>query len=303
MDTTQLERLHDLARRQHGLVAARQWRLIGIAATTLIEHLKRRGWRSVGPGVWLAPGAPEPDLFAVRIAVLAVGPPVAAARWTAAALHGIHRDVPVTQVVVPAGRRATALPRVQTLRTRTWSDDDLVWIRGIPVTTLSRTLCDLAAVADLEALRRLVIDGRQKRLVSLEALVEQLSRAGRIRGRRKLERIIRELGGDQVDSWFEHLVVQWLRSLGYRVETQYRLRTRTGVVHLDIALVDLGIGIECKGFGSHSERKHLNVDARRGNAIKATRTWEVLELTWDEFTQRRQQFLDDLLELAGNLAA
>ncbi len=285
--------LHTVAARQRGLIAVRQGPEHGVARSTLTTHLARRGWTMMHPGVWLAPGAPPPSWLRLRVAVLSVGPPVAAARWTSAALHGLHPRSPLIQLLVPAGRRATTLARTQTLRTRTWADQDVTWIDGVPAIRMARTIGDLAAVADLDPLRRLVIDARQRRHLDLPGVVEHLARAGNIRGRRKVERIVRDLDATLVDSEFERLVVRWLRSVGFEVQTQFPLQTRTGLVHLDLALPALRVAIECEGFGSHSARKQHNRDTRRQNAISG-RDWTVLRLTWDEFTTERSAFLADL---------
>ncbi|MFT5222888.1 MAG: hypothetical protein ACI867_001198 [Glaciecola sp.] len=285
--------LHAVAAEQRGLVAVWQGRLFGIPDTTLESHFGRRGWTRVAPGVWLAPGAPEPDRVAVRAAVLRVGPPAAVARWTAAAVHGLHQPRLLTQLVVPATRRATTLEHVETLRTRTWDDADVVWVDGIPVTTMARTICDLAATASLDALRRLVIDACQQRRLTLVALLEQLAKAGSIEGRRKVLRVLRELDQNAVDSEFERLVAAWLRSVGLEVVTQYRLDTKTGTVHLDIALPGFKLAIECEGFAFHDARRHRSVDSIRTKAIQAVH-WLVVPITWDEFTTGKPQFLETL---------
>lgn len=294
--------LHGLAATQGGLVAVRQGRDWDVAPTTLRTHLDRRGWRQLTSQVWLSPGAPTPTWFRARVAVLHVGPPVALARWSAAALHGLHPPALATQLLVPATRRVPRLAHVEALRTRTWRDEEVVAVDGLPVTRMARTTCDLAAVADLDALRRLVTDARQRRLLHLAELVEQLARAGRIRGRRRLARLLVELDVDRFDSEFERLVAAWLRALGRPVVSQYPLRTPTGVVHLDLALPHARVGIECLGFAFHHERRHLDVDTRRRNAIELT-GWRVLGLTWDQFTTDRSAFLATLDRAVATQAA
>ncbi len=286
--------LHELAAAQRGLVARRQVLATGVRPDTWQRHRRRRGWRRIAPGVWLAPGAPEPDHLHARAVLLSVGPPVALARWSAAAVHGLRPSTTLVQLVVPAGRRATALPMTQTLRTRVWRDEDVAEVDGLAVTTVPRTLWDLAAVTDLDPLRSLVIDARQRRLLELPDLVGQGLAFRRAKGGPRMRQVLAELDEDGVESAFELAVATWLRAAGHAVVAQHPVRVAGGrVLRLDLALPDRRVAVECDGFGFHRTRRDLELDARRHNAL-ALAGWRVLRVTWDQFTRSRDRLAADL---------
>jgi hypothetical protein len=85
-------------------------------------------------------------------AVLACGPRARLSRWAAAAHWGfLANSHTVIDVVVPGNRRGQKGLRVH--HVQLWPDE---WTRrgGIPITTVPRTLLDLAAVANYRQLRR-----------------------------------------------------------------------------------------------------------------------------------------------------
>lgn len=141
-----------LAARQHGVVARRQVVALGMSETMVRDRLGggqlvrlHRGVYAVGhaqlrrEGRWLA-------------AVLAAGPGAALSHRSAAALHGIREseaiDVTTTRRVATRG--------VVVHRTTALRDGDVTRHRGVPVTTLARTLVDLAGILSAEQLGKLL---------------------------------------------------------------------------------------------------------------------------------------------------
>jgi predicted transcriptional regulator of viral defense system len=160
-----------LARRHHGVLTRDQLREVGLSEAA-IRHRVRSG-----------------RLFRVHRGVYAVGRPdlTREGRWLAAvracragALLGlvpagllwriIERGDERPHVIVPggAGRRGHAGLRVH--RSLSLVPGDATERHGIPVTTPSRTLVDLARVLDAKALKRAVRQAERLRLVDLVAL-------------------------------------------------------------------------------------------------------------------------------------
>jgi predicted transcriptional regulator of viral defense system len=141
-----------LAAAQHGVVSRRQ--LLGAGLTPEMVRTRvamrrlvplHRGVYAVGhrrlrrEGHWLA-------------AVLAVGPGAALSHREAAALHGLRPADRTTVDVTAAARRR--VPGVQVHRVERIDAADATSVDGIPVTTVARTLVDLASVVPPQALRK-----------------------------------------------------------------------------------------------------------------------------------------------------
>lgn len=298
MSSPRWNRLLAHAAEQRGLLASRQGHLAGLDPAEVRRRAHRDGWTRLRPGVWLVAGAPTPIDVRVRSAVLAVGRPVAVTRWTAAALHGLRSQAGPVQLVVPWRRRAVGLANVETLRSRTFDGDDVATVEGLPVVRPARMFADLAAVADRETLRSLLIDARQRGTVTLEQVVVQLLSSGNVRGSGTLRELVHDLDETVVDSTFERAVARWLLANGIAVVPQHRLETHRGVVHLDLAVADRRLAIECDGFAHHRTPRDLDRDHRRQNAIH-TAGWRVLRLSWRRFHEDRAGFLEELRRLAA----
>ena len=174
----------DLAGRQHGVVC--YWQLIGLrlgpdaiqyrVATGRLHRLYR-GVYAVGhpvlsrEGRWMA-------------AVLACGEGAVLSHRDAAMLHNLRRtsrrDIDVTTLRGRARRHdGITLHRVRRLH-----PEDRSFVAGIPVTSVARTLLDLAEVVGRDHLERAVENAERLELFDLRA-IERLRR--RSRGRRGLK--------------------------------------------------------------------------------------------------------------------
>jgi predicted transcriptional regulator of viral defense system len=151
-----------LATRQHGVVA--RWQLLGLGlGTRAIDyrvsvgrlHVIHRGVYAVGRrdlslrGRWMA-------------AVLACGEGAVLSQRSAGALWGfLGTGSSRIDVTVP-GRDGAVPTRVRRHRVRRLHSGDITELDAIPVTTVVRTLFDLAEVLDLHRLEGAVRSGRAR---------------------------------------------------------------------------------------------------------------------------------------------
>lgn len=181
-----------LAREQHGVVA--HWQLIDLGLTVdRIEWRVRAGRlhpihigvyavghpRLARPGHWMA-------------AVLACGPSAVLSHRDAGAHWQIRRaGRAAIDVTVPRGRKYVHAgltihrPRVLLPDERTVHD-------GIPVTTVARTLLDLAAVVSLTELRYAWDDAERQKLFDLTQIQTVRGRFKRRKGLRNIDLLIAE---------------------------------------------------------------------------------------------------------------
>jgi very-short-patch-repair endonuclease len=206
-------RIAELATAQHGVVALRHLRGCGLTSSAVQKratagrlHRVHYGVYTVGTrrlstkGRWLA-------------GVLACGDDAALSFRAAGALRGLRprSGGPVDVTVPRRGRRSFEGVRVHT--TRTVLEIDIV--DGIPVTTVARTLLDLAAVLGRQALRHAVEAAERLEVFDLRA-VEALPAAGHP-GASRLRDAITAAAGESpwTRSEFEKRFLSFLRERGF----------------------------------------------------------------------------------------
>jgi hypothetical protein len=285
------EQLHRIGGRQHGAVSERCAEVAGLAPSSLRTRAVREGWQLLGPSVWLLPGAPRTLHARASGAVLAF-PDGVVTRWSAAALHGLRRSAPTRlELLRPWNTSDVRTASLVTGRTRHLVDEDVVDVEGIAVTSLARTLRELARDHSAEALRDLGIDARVRDRAVFGQLGDLVARDRRFPGRPALRTLLAELGDDGSDSGFERRTLQRLVLRGLEPDAQQLpVVTTDGVRHLDLAWTDAAVGLECLGFAYHSSVEQLRRDVRRDNAITATGRWSVLRLTWEMFHREWDAF-------------
>ena len=142
-----------IGRGQHGVVARAQLREAGVSDNEIHERRRRGALIPVFRGVYRV-GHVAPSLLATFMAaVLACGPGAVLCGRAAAYLHGLTRSRPTCpEALTPTERR---IPGVRTTRCRGGIDPrDVTKVRRIPVTTVPRTLVDIAPVLPLQALNK-----------------------------------------------------------------------------------------------------------------------------------------------------
>jgi very-short-patch-repair endonuclease len=159
-----------------------------------------------------------------------------------------------------------------------------------PLTSVTRTLIDLGAACDEEAVEIALECALRRSLTSLPRLrrrLDELGGCGR-RGCRTLRRIL-DLRGDGAPAG-STLEVKYVRLARRgrlpRVERQVRVFDRDGLVaRIDFAYPDVLLGIEVSGKGSHVGPAAEERDSRRHNRLTAL-GWRMLYFGWDDVVKR-----------------
>lgn len=292
--------LTSLATAQYGHVTALQARAAGFSDRTLRDMAARQSWTRPHPGVYRLPGAWPSDLGRLAAAALALGPPVAIARWSAAWLLGLVRSAPTTvDLLVPHDRRPKPLDGLDVRRTRTFQPSDAQVVSGLPCTTAVRTVCDLAAVMDQDSLRALIIDARQRRLMEIPDLAERAAGLGTAKGRRLVGRLAAELDAEQCDSVLEYRLRRRLAAvpgLPAPAPKPVPVGTVGRVLHVDIGWPGHCVGIEADGLAFHADRASLERDALRHNALERA-GWRIVRATWGDLGAGFDRLVGDVTAL------
>lgn len=137
--------LASIAADQHGVFSRKQALSVGVSGRQLNRRVSNGQLRRASESVFAICGAPDSTLQRVMAACLAIEGAVAS-HESAAHLHEVHplpRWEPV--ITVPQGR-TNRLRGVRVHRTASMPDRHRTVISGIPVTSIERTIIDLAGV-------------------------------------------------------------------------------------------------------------------------------------------------------------
>jgi hypothetical protein len=171
-----------LADRQHGVFAL--WQLDRCGGLTAAVHRRARAGRlrRLHTGVF-AYGHRRLSANGHRLAaVLACGPQAVLSHGSAAALWElIATGQTRTDVTVPGSSRR-ARPRIRLHRARELAPESVTVVDGIPVTTVTQTLCDLAGVVSRARFRQAVEQAQRAGVLNLRALQRAVDRHPTRRG-------------------------------------------------------------------------------------------------------------------------
>lgn len=135
----------ELAKRQHGVVARSQLLESGLSREAIVGRLRRGRLHRLYPGVYAVGHTALTPRSRWMAAVLACGPGAVLSHWSAAALWGIRSNrrgpIDITSPSKTKSRKAIRRHRILLQPDEVTVHDD------IPVTTVPRTIFDLAAVS------------------------------------------------------------------------------------------------------------------------------------------------------------
>jgi very-short-patch-repair endonuclease len=294
-------RLAVLATRQNGIVGYRQLLRIGFDKSAIARrvasgrlHRLYRGVFAVGHrvvslrGRWTA-------------AVLACGPGAALSHrdggqlW--AILQSSRREVDVTVPRSRAGIPGIAMHRSRSLDPRDWGR-----LHGIPVTSLPRTLLDLADVLDLARLRRALEEADRMRRLDLNAIRETLARHRGRRGGRGLREAIEAMFAEAryTKSDLEVLLLELCREFGL---PQPVMNALVEGYEVDAHWPGTNVIAELDSWRFHRTREAFERDRAKNLALEAA-GYVVPRLTWRQLTVGRADTAASLgtLIAAGALA-
>ncbi|HET6987523.1 MAG TPA: type IV toxin-antitoxin system AbiEi family antitoxin domain-containing protein, partial [Kribbella sp.] len=171
---------------QWGLVTTAQAYEAGVSKMRLSRLADRGTVQRVRHGVYALPSADTGPLQGLRAAWLATGsqpagnqPLAAVAGESAAAVHGLGDLLPSKYEFTTAVRRQTTQPDTR-YRKRALPDGDVTWVNGLPVTTVARTVKDLATGGtDFDHLAAVVRDAVTTTDVASSVFVQALEPAAK----------------------------------------------------------------------------------------------------------------------------
>jgi very-short-patch-repair endonuclease len=268
--------IHELAGRQHGVVSRRQLLESGWHRSAIDREIAAKRLLRVHTGVYAVGHRAIGDRGRWMAAVLAGGPGVVLSHRSAAALlEMVRRDTGITHVTGPV-----ALTRRRIVGHRAVLDpaDRTVW-RGIPVTTVSRTLADLDhELADDDAFEQVV------RETMFRGLFDSLAVAAAI-GRRPARRLAGFVD-DYVPTQTE--MENRLLRICRRSALPTPLTQRGEAPRVDFVWPEARLVVEVDGWAAHRTRFAFQRDRAVTNRLQLD-GFTVLRFTWEDLTRRPEE--------------
>jgi len=169
-------------------------------------------------------------------------------------------------------------------------------VEGIPVTTVPRTLFDLAAVIPLRQLNRAVNEAEIRRLWDPLSLDDLLERHPRRPGAAAIRAVLATPGAGITRNDLEDLFIDFVDRVGLpRPATNAPLQLPGFWIEPDCMWREQRLIVELDGRATHATRSAFENDRARDRALTAA-GWRVIRITW-------RQLHDDAAALTRDLRA
>jgi very-short-patch-repair endonuclease len=252
--------LAELARRQHGVVSARQMLELGHARATIGVWERDGKLHRIYRGVF-AVGHEALTWEGRCLAAVLANEPAVASHRTAAWIWGLLRSRPGTfHLIAPTRRHRKKLVVVHFARLE---DEDVKTVDGIPVTSVARTVLDLAA---RESPDRLLQRAEERGLLDRRRFEALLERTKGHRGNRALGEALRIYRPEEatlrsgLERRFRDLVISAglpapqtnVAVLGYELDCYWEAER---------------FAVELDSYGTHGSRLSFERDPRRDDDL------------------------------------
>jgi very-short-patch-repair endonuclease len=279
-----------LAGSQHGVVSVQQLREAGLTKDRILRRVEAGRLHPLLRGVYAVGHRSVSERGMELAAVLACGPGAVLSHRAAARLWALIHSVPVVEVTAVRSRVG---PRGVVLhRSRSLEPEDRAVRDGVPVTSVARTLVDLADVLSERRLAEAVHQAEVQRMFDLTAVRAVLARLQGRRGRHRLRKVLAAYR-DQPFTRSE-AERRFLRLCSSRCLPLPATNTSIEGYEVDFFWPQANVAVEVDGVAVHHTVKAFHDDRER-DRILATHGIQVLRITWRD--------LEDELPLARQLAA
>jgi len=256
-----------VAGRQHGLVDRGQLLALGLTAGAIGHRLSLGRLHRVHLGVY-AVGHPAVSRRGRWLAaVLACGSDAVLSHRSAAALWGLSPTARADADVSTTVGRRHSRPRIAVHRVRALPPADRSVVDGIPVTSVARTLLDLADVVSPQVLQRALETAERERRLDLRALDELCARSPGRHGLRGLRRALAAFdpAAAETRSELERQFLARCRTAGLPPPA---VNTHVAGFEVDMAWPAKRLVVELDGHAFHANRQAFERDRVRDAALQ-----------------------------------
>jgi very-short-patch-repair endonuclease len=278
-----------IASRQHGVVTRAQLLDAGVSEKEIKRRIERKALLRVHRGVYRV-GHKAPSIEArYMAAVLACGEGAVLSGQAAGYLWGLIKGTaPPPEVTAPTNRR---IKGIRTRRARRQDTEATTW-RGIPITTVPRTLVDLSSMLSLDDLARACHEAGVKHHTTPRQVEEVLAKRPTAPGARKLRKV---MSGD-VHVTLSKVERKFLERLKEEELPLPITNKPAGSKRVDCRWPEHRLTVELDSYRYHSSRHAWELDRRREREARA-RGDEFRRYTHDDVLETPDQMLRELSAL------
>jgi predicted transcriptional regulator of viral defense system/very-short-patch-repair endonuclease len=255
--------LADLAKRQHGVVATRQLDGIGYGRNAVAKAAKAGRLHRVHRGVYVV-GYKRLTWHGRCMAAVLASSPSVASHWSAGWLWGLLRSRPGTvHVTCPKGRRAQR--SFVTHRTELAAVDQTIR-DGIPVTSLPRTILDLAVDSRSKTVARYIERAEESKAFDLGEMRELLDRSNGHQGAAKVSATLDAYFSERqfTRSDLERRFLALVRHAGL---PEPAMNSFVAGHEIDAYWDDARFGVEIDVYATHGSRVSFEADRTRDDEL------------------------------------
>ena len=280
-----------LADRQHGVVAIWQLLRLGLGRDAIQYRVSVGRLHRIHHGVY-AVGYRNLTPHRHRMAaVLAYGPEAVASHQTAAALWGIGQPSAKIHVTTPTSKRSRRTIRAHTA---VLHPEDRALRDGIPVTSVARTILDLAGQLDHDRLTQLLEDADRAGLADLRSLERAMPRRPKAGGIARLKAVLADYRGaadtrSKLERDFRSFIVRH-----HLPEPQYNVLVAGLIV--DVYWPQWKLVVELDGRAYHTSPRAFETDRVRDATLQKADI-RVLRVTGKRLDNAPAAVLADILAL------
>jgi len=163
-------RIARIGARQDNVISREQLLGAGVGRGAIAHRVAAGRWQRLHRNVYLL-GPAAPSLMArARAAVLACGADVVVSHRSAAEMFGLLPEIGGEVHVTVAGRNVAPREGVRLHRVAAFGPGEVTNMRGIPVTSVARAICDLAATEPQREVEHAYQEALYRRIVTPRAV-------------------------------------------------------------------------------------------------------------------------------------
>lgn len=288
----------ETANRQGGYITRRQLVRLGMSTSSIDRRIDRGELSVSTQGVYRVFRSDEhTDLL--RGAVLAL-PGAVASHQSAAHLHELPYPPKLITTVTVHSRTTHLFPGVVVRRNTDLAKRHVVEVQGIPVTSIVRTVFDLAGIlafADIDRIAEALVVERRLKIRHLERMVDELARKGK-RGASNARLIVESRGiHNKIDpTILERLGRSALNDANLPLPLPQYVIPWEPTRRFDDAYPTVRLAIEWDSRAWHTQKAAMALDRRRDREA-AMHGWAVVRFTWTDVTENPREVADTVASL------
>ena len=283
------ERLHAMVARQSGVISRDQLRDCGLSDTMIARWLETGRLHRLHRRVF-AVGHTSVPVDGRLFAALLYGGDDAVLSHTSAAWVWSLIDTEPKRIHLTLPGRRSSLPGVRVHHSR---QIDRAERGGFPVTSVARTLLDIAGMLPFRQVRRALAEAEYRKVLE-PAEIHAITGSGR-RGSRALRLALAKHLPELAET-VSVLEERFLELCELAALPLPQVNRRAGLMRVDAIWRNELLAVEVDGGDSHAGLGQMKRDRERELALRA-RGFQVVRYTWEQVTRRPDDVVDDLRRL------